>query len=219
MASTKYKISEQIIRLLKGSDQPAASSLEQPEVQQLVGQVINRLLKIESYEILNDRALTGDIIPTGLVIATYEDVAVTTYKTNYASCTLPAVPVRLPKGMGVFHIGGVNDPFTSYIPIPAGLHQMISEEPLISDLLGQIGYEVYGNLVVFTRDITVDSPAVENVMIRLVVMDVSQLDERDPLPIPASMEADVITEVLKIFGVQAPPDNKVDPVSETKQTK
>lgn len=214
MPTTKYKISEQILSILKGSDNPQASSVEMPEVTEMVGQVCNRLLKVENYEVLNDRS--GDITPNGLSIATYDAVEVSSYKSRYSTCTLPAMPVRMPKGMGVYHIGHPDDPFTSFIPIPPGIFQMVSEEPLISDVLEQVGYEVHGNLVVFTKDLTGMSPAITEVMIRLVIVDISQLSDFDPLPIPASMEVDVISEVLKIFGVQAAPDNKVDPVSESK---
>lgn len=212
MATTKYKIAEQIGRLAKGSDIPAASSLKRQEINELVGQVINQLLKVESYKILNEQ--TGDIVPHGLVIATYDPVAVTAYKTNYSKATLPATPVRLPKGMGVYHIGGVNDPFNSHIPVPPGLFQMVSEEPLISDLLGQYAYEVHGNEVIWTKNLTTETPAITEVMMRLVVMDISEYDDFAPLPIPADMEIDVIGGVLKILGVKQQPDNKVDPVTE-----
>lgn len=210
MPTTKYKISEQILRILKGSDNPNASRTEQEEVTELVGQVINKLLKVEHYQSMTD----GDVAPNGFVIATYTAIVVTQYLTNYATCTLPAMPVKLPKDMGLFHIGSPTDPFTSYIPVPSGIYQMVSEEPLISDVLGQVAYERFGLQVIFTTDITTAVPAITTVTIRLVVMDVSQLTDYDPLPIPADMEISVITGVLQILGVEPPPDNKVDPVAE-----
>jgi len=211
MPTTKFKITEQILRILKGSDLPNASKVRQPEVVELVGQVINKLLKVEHYQAMSD----GDIVPNGYVLATYDNVEVTAYKDDFSQVTLPAVPIRLPKNMGVFHIGSTVDPFTSFIPIPSGLYQMVSEEPLISDVLGQVAYEVFGNKVYFKTNLLEASPAIEEVMIRLVVMDVSALSDYDPLPIPADMETSVITGVLQILGVQATPENKVDPVAET----
>lgn len=215
MATTRYKITEQILRLAKGRDASMASTLKHDEVVELVNQVINKRLKVESYAILNEKELTGDIVPNGLVIASYENIAVTQYKTNYSKCTLPATPVRLPKGMGVYHIGGENDPFNSYIPVPAGLWQMVSREPLISDLLGQIGYEVIGNKeVLFTSDLTSLTPAVTEVAMRLVVMDISQYTDYEALPVPADMEVDIIRDVLEVLGIKQPADDIVDPISE-----
>lgn len=209
---TKRGLAEQIIRIIKGSDNPLASSIEFPEVFLLIGQVVNKLLKIEAYTQMNE----GDIPPNGLALATYDNQAVSAYKTDYSKVTLPAVPVRLPKNMGVFHISKTDDPFNPFIPIPSGMFGMIRGEAMISDLLGQIGYEVNGNQVIFTKNLLAESPAVSEVLIRLVVLDVSQLTEYDPLPIPADFEIQVITGVLEILGIKQKPDNKVDPISETK---
>ncbi len=216
MPTTKYKLAEQIGGILRGSDLSAGSSLELPEIMELVGQVINGLLKTEQYNVMNEMAATGSIVPTGLVIATYDNVAVSAYKTDYSIATLPATPVRLPKGMGVFHIGGVNSPFDSYIPVEPGMLQMVSGEPLISDVLGQVAYEVHGNSVVFNKNLTTQSPAVTAVFMRLVVMDISAYSDFDPLPIPADMEEKVITGVLKILGMKQEPASVVDPVTDNK---
>lgn len=214
MATTRYKITEQILRLAKGRDVAMSSDLKHDEVVELVNQAINKRLKVESYAILNEKDITGDLVPNGLVIASYENIAVTQYKTNYSKCTLPATPVRLPKGMGVYHIGGESDPFNSYIPVPAGLWQMVSREPLISDLLGQIGYEVIGNNVIFTSDLTSLTPAITEVAMRLIVMDISQYTDYEALPIPADMEMDIIKDVLEVLGVKQPADDIVDPIAE-----
>lgn len=215
MATTKHKISEQVMRILKGSDQPMATNLHIKEVKEGIGQVINQLLKVESYNILQEKDFTGDVTPAGLVIATYGNQAVSQYKTNYAKLTLPAAPIRLPKDMGI-SITGVNDPFTSYIPVPPGLWQMVSEEPLISECLGQVAYERRGLDIIFTTDITANTPPITEVDVHMVIMDISQYDDFAPLPIPADMEADVVRETCKLFGIKQYPADKVDPISEPK---
>jgi hypothetical protein len=212
MATTRHKLYEQIHRILTGGDQAVASPFERLEIIEAIGQVINSLLKAESYAGMTD----GDIPPSGLILAHYGGIAVAQYKTNYALATLPAVPVRLPKNMGVFSIGPTDDPFCSYIPVPAGLYQMISEEPLISDVLGQVAYEIRGNKVVFTTNIVAASPSVTAVDMVLVVMDISTLSDTEPLPIPAEMEVQVITGVLQLLGIKPPTNDKVDPVTENK---
>lgn len=210
MATTRHKLYEQIVRIATGSDQAMASSFERMEVMEAMGQVINKLLKTEAYTAMGD----GDVPPNGFVIATYDNVAITQYKTNFSQLILPATPIRLPRNMGVFHIGPVDDPFTSWIPVPSGLYQMISSEPLISDVLGQKSYEVHGNKVTFTSDLTAD--LITAALVKLVVMDISAYTDFDPLPIPAEMEIDVITGTLEVLGIKVPENDKVDPISESK---
>lgn len=212
MATTKYKLAEQISLIIKGSLLPVHPRHE--EIVERIGQVINSLLKVEAYAALNDRPLSGDVVPHGAVIATYDNQTITAYKTNYSKVALPATPVRLVKGMGVYHIGPVSDPFTSWIPIPAGQFQLVSQEPLISDILGQIGYEVNGSDVIFTTNLTTQTPAITECLIRLIVMDMSTYGDYDPLPIPADMEDAVIRGVLDLYQVRNEPDAVVDPVKE-----
>lgn len=213
--ASKYSLAEQIIERAKGAPENQATFMDQPSVQLAIGQVVNAMLKLEAFENLNVKEEFGDLVPAGLCMATYENVAINTYKTNYSKLTLPAMPVKLPKDIGCFHIGA--DPFNSWIPIPQGLFQMLAREPLISDVLGQVAYERNGYDVVFTKNLPGQTPAITSAaFVKLLVVDISLLSEFDPLPIPADMEDTVITEVLKRFGIMPPPNNVVDPVADTK---
>lgn len=97
---------------------------------------------------------------------------------------------------------------TEFIPMMPGQQYLLQEQSLISNLLGQIGYEVSGNKVIFSEDITIDSISAVNM--KLLVSDISKLSDYDVLPIPASMESDIIEQVYAQF---APVQSSSDKVS------
>jgi hypothetical protein len=114
--------------------------------------------------------------------------------------------------MGVFHVSRLNDISDGFIPLQTGQLALIKGERLISDLLGQVGYEVVGNDVIFNKDLTTENGT--TIYLRLVVMDISQYDDYDVLPLPADMEATIIQEVFKLFSMQMQGAKLDDPSAE-----
>lgn len=197
MATTKYKISEQILRMIEGD--PAISSRPHiNDVMLLVEQVANQLLKVEMFKV---NFPEGDTIPPNCMIATYDNIPVTAYK-DVCQCTLPAIPIALPRNMGVFEI--FKDLWCSYIPIQAGVYVTAKPHNLLGD---QVGYEVYGSQVVFTKNLL---PTVASVTIRLVVTDLSKLGNYDLLPVTADMELQIVDTVYKMLVGLPPVDRKAD---------
>lgn len=92
---------------------------------------------------------------------------------------------------------------------------MISEEPLISDILGQIGYEQMGKYIIFNKDITTNQEEyrITEVYMKLIVKDLSLYGDFDLLPIPSSMDIQVIQEVYQILSNQYPANKKVDVIN------
>lgn len=106
--------------------------------------------------------------------------------------------------------------FESFIPVPNGQMGMVLAQRLISDLLGQTGYEVRGKDVIYTKDLTAQSPAITSVTMELVVMDMSKYGDYELLPINADMEAQVVDTVYKMFaGIPTQPPI-VDSASDSK---
>jgi hypothetical protein len=106
--------------------------------------------------------------------------------------------------------------YEEYIPIPNGQMGMVIRQRLMSDLLGQTGYEIRGKELIFTRDLTALSPAVNGVDMQLVVLDMSKYSDYELLPINADMEAQVIDTVYKMFAGEPNKPQIVDPTSDTK---
>lgn len=201
MATTKFRISEQIQRILRGN--PIVSArVQRNDIKLLVEQVANRLLKTEYFAV---NMANGDTIPPNCMIYTYESVPVATYKTTKSICTLPSMPLNLPKNMGVFHVSKTDAIDEPFIPIPSGMYGIIKPQELLGDLSGLIGYEVFGSKLVFTKNLP--GLGVNNVFLRLVGVDLNTVDDYTILPISADMEAQIVTEVFNIL-VQAPPADK-----------
>lgn len=207
--STKYSIAEQCLRIAQGGDPAGASNIKLAEVKKLVEQVLNSLLKIERYNNIRE----GDHYPVDLMIATYDNVAVTTYK-DTAKCVLPAIPISLPRGRGVWEVSAVSTPNIPYIPLQPGQYALVKNQRILGALSGLTGYEVFGKNVVFTSDIY--TAGVTAVMVKLLVIDFSTLSDTELLPIPADMESAVIKGVLEILGVYQTEDNIVNGVDDKK---
>lgn len=100
-----------------------------------------------------------------------------------------------------------------FIPLQMGQGALIKSQPLINDLMGQVGYENFGMDVIFTKDLKTLFPNIKLAM-RLAIMDISMYGDYDPLPILPEQEWQVIQEVYKIYATQVVPDKLVDPTVE-----
>lgn len=204
MATTKYRLAEQVVRLLNGGEIPVSSKVKINEAKLAVEQCINTKLKMEYLQV---NIPSAEMIPNGASVATYEGIAVEQFG-DRSKTTLPAMPLKLPRGMGVYQIFDPANMDCPFIPLEMGQKGLISTQPLINDLLDQVGYEWYGTDIIFTRDLTQPTPI--ELTVRLVVMDITQYSDWDILPLPADMEWDVIQEVYKLFATEPVSDKLVD---------
>jgi hypothetical protein len=206
MASTIGRISEQIQRIVSGGDPSNTQRVTIPEIRIAIGQVINRLLKME--RLVNYQE--GERSPVvDAAIAEYDNVAVTTYK-DTSSCTLPVIPLHLTRGRGVWHVSKTDSPHDPFIPLQPGQWSLVKNHRLLGEISGITGYEIRGNKLIFTENLP--GQGVSEVLIRLLVNDFDSYSDTDILPIPADMEMTVIEEVLKLLGAWQPSDKKVDGV-------
>lgn len=212
MAVTIYRLAEQALRIISGGELPNAVQPSLPQVKLLLGQVLNQMLKIGMFEV---NMADGERIPNGLVVATYEDIPVTSYN-GKSRAELPIKPQHLHRNMGVFGVypkweaNGDYDFDNEFIPLQMGQGGLLKSQKLISDLMGQVGYENFGGYLIFTKDLRSISPDVKLAM-RLVIMDISQYGDYDVLPLPPEYEFQAIQNVVQLFMQQPTPDKLVDP--------
>ena len=116
MPTSKRKLAEQILYRIYGGVHTTSSPIQIEDVFEAINQKINALIKAEVFSVT---LATGDTIPEGLMTATYENIDVVTYGKR-SKAVLPAMPVRLPRNMGVFEIyidEVLNQPTQPSIPI------------------------------------------------------------------------------------------------------
>lgn len=208
--ASKYSISEQILLRLQGGRPDMATTTDIRDIMLAVGQAVNELVKGQHF---NVTLPSGETIPDGLMIATYEDVSVEAWKKS-SRALLPVMPVALPRGMGVFAISKADDQFCVFVPAQPGQIAMLQSQKMISGVGGLYAYELYGQYVEFNKNLIADS--IDKVMVRLIVKDVMSLDDDDVLPIPADFESMVIETVFKRFAQQGSADKDNDVLTQNK---
>jgi hypothetical protein len=211
MGTTLYRISEEILKAVSGGNVSSNSNISINEVKIAVCQIANSLLKVEHFQV-NEKL--GEKIDNGSVLGWYEDIAVTSYN-GKSKCTLPVKPIKLPRNMGVFGIypkyttDGYYEFDKEFIPLQMGQGALIKSQAMISDLLGQVGYENFGLDIIFTKDIKALFPDVV-VGMRLAILDFSQYDDWAILPILPEQEWEIKKEAFKFFGAEGIADQLVN---------
>lgn len=202
--STKGMLAEQILRLYYGGNIPSNGHITKFDVFRLIEQFGNQELKAERFSV---NLPEGDMYPTDALIATYEEVDVVPYK-NKAKATLPAIPIAMPKGMGIWHVSSTTDIDVPFIPLQSGQFGIIKGLKDLGLLSGFIGYEPVNTEIIFTRNI--HGEGITKVYMRLLVHDISAIDEYDFLPITPDMEARIVTNILNVLLQKPQADRAVD---------
>jgi len=115
MPTSKRKLAEQVLYRLYGGVNTSSSPVQIEDVYEAINQKINALIKAEVFSVT---LASGDTIPEGLMTATYENIPVVPYGKR-SKAILPAMPVRLPRNMGVFEIWNdtISDGFDTEMPV------------------------------------------------------------------------------------------------------
>lgn len=208
MATTLGRLFEEVGRIIYGGNIPVAGKVTPEEIKVAIVQACNTMLKTDYLQI---NGKLGETIPNGSVLGLYENIPVTKYK-NKSACTLPIKPLKLPRNMGIWSVFDPNNPDHEYIPLQMGQWSMLQSQPMINNLLGYCGYENYGMQILFTKDLTSPDPSnPTTVSMRLVILDIAQYGDFDPLPILPEMEFAIKVQVLKLLGQEPISDKLVDP--------
>ena len=203
--STKYRMAEQVLRRISGGDPSAGSRVDIREIQIAIGQLLSKKLQVSHFDIT---MAGGETIPAGTMLARYGEGNVKIKaKASGKVCrvTLPAMPINLPRNMGIFHVGPLNDQECEYIPLQAGQQGQVRKLIGMSTLLNQVGYWPVGNELFFTNDVSS-----HDLLIILAIMDISKYDDYQQLPITEDMEVEVIEAAVQMFLPRVEPNKIVD---------
>lgn len=207
MAKSKQFIAEQVLYRLSGGYTDVSFSVQMEDVWAALEQKINAKFKMEQFNVTMP---SGETLPENSMLAYYEGIAVTSNGNGTSKCTLPILPIALPRSMGVYMITDDKDEVT-FIPLLAGQKQLLAGQPLINDLLGQVGYTQRGKRIDFTKDLPLLGKSTVNMS--LVVMDINTYSITEDLPIPADMIDVIIDELVAKFSVVSPEAGLVNNIS------
>jgi len=201
--STKKSISDAVLYLLAGGVPTKSFPVQEEDVWAALETKVNAMFGVKQFSI---NLPSGETIPDNLVLATYEDVAVTSFNSGNSKSILPVMPVSLPRNAGINEIRPVlsivptGDKILGnpMIPMLAGQTYLLQADSLLNSLMGQFGYEPNGRSVVYNSDIT--TFGITKVDMKLVVFDISQYGINDYLPIPSDYEDELETALVQNFA-------------------
>lgn len=213
MASTKGKIKEQIQRIyqrfLERGD--VNRSIDHREVELMLNQSINSFLSVETKEKFSEGFID---IPRCNIIKYASQTVVSDSGNNRSYVAIPAIPLSLPRDMGVWSVSDIASPDTPYIPLPSQTN-IVMQGTNVAQLEQQTGYHVEGLRIYFTKDITISlNGSVANVDIYLLVSDLSLLSETDLLPLSPEIEKLVIADVLKTISLGVISQQEMNSITE-----
>jgi hypothetical protein len=207
--STKYLLAEQVQTRLAGGFRDANQPVQTEDIIKAIEQIINSMFQMQYY---SATLPTGETIPDNLMIAFYENIPVTTYG-DKSQAELPIIPISLPRNMGVYRVTDIND--NDFIPVPLGQGALLKADKLLNDLMGNVWFEIRKNIVIFSKDILL--LGISEVNMYLIVMDISLYSNTDPLPIPASMEEEIVEKAFAKFVTVTPETGIVNNYSSATQ--
>jgi len=201
--TTKKSISDAVLYKLAGGVPTKSFPVHEEDVWSALEQKINAMFGMRQF---NMNLPSGETIPDNLVLATYEDVAVTSFNSGNAKSVLPVIPISLPRNAGINEIRPVLSIVESgdrilgnpMIPLLAGQNYLLQADSLLNSLQGQFGYEPNGRNIIYTSDIT--TLGITKVDMKLVVFDMSQYGITDVLPIPSDYEDELETQLIQEFA-------------------
>lgn len=193
--STKRIIAEMVLYKLYGGPPPTKAPVKYQDVYAALEHKVNTTFKMQHF---STTLASGETIPDGLAIATYENITVTSLGNGKAKSLLPVIPVSLIRNMGIFLVYSPDFPDNPFIPLMRGQTSLLKSDLLLNDLMGQVGYEPKNLEIIYTTDIT--SFGVDNVTMELIVFDMSRYNETDMLPIPSDYESQIEDELVQEFA-------------------
>jgi hypothetical protein len=204
--TTKYSIAEQVLLRIKGGRPDLSTKVDIRDLIAMIPQIAAAEMKAGYF---NQTLPTGETIPDGLMLATF--TIPVTHGANTSTAELPARPIGLPRGMGVFAIMDETEPLLRFIPALPGQMMMLDSQPFLSDLGTIIVFEVIGGNVKFKKVITQDT-----LTCQMFLADISGVSDTEPIPITQDIELAIVDKLFERFAPHIPANKDNDLLTDNK---
>jgi hypothetical protein len=186
-------IAQQAIRRLVGGNQSKDSQLDRREVVLKLRQIMNEKAKISFFENykLGEAAIEGQYVATYLNIDIQKDT-----DRNEQYSEIPVSYVALPKGRGIREVSPMKGNCNPFAILQHGAKGIYRTLPA-GELQGHIGCYPEGNRIYYSGNPI--SKGFNKVLMKLAVAAPDSLDESAPIPIDASIENQLVNELVVFF--------------------
>ena len=207
---TKNAIIELVLRRLEGGDY-ADSQFTEAEIAYYIETAFNKLYKVAATDLLAQ----GINIPESTMLAKFEVTgtkgqdgapAQESYEVNYYEITLPASPINLPNGMGLFKLypkgrsaGGAR---RELVPIPNGQQFLMQSSIISTDFLENLDhYEWEGGRTVYAKFSDQDPVTDINktFIVFMVVNNFVGSTGNSEINFPQDMISDIVTMTVQLL--------------------
>jgi hypothetical protein len=192
---TKKLISDAVLYKIAGGVPTPSFMVHEQDIWASLNYKINAMFKVRHFD---STLASGEMLPENSMIATYENITVTSMDNGKSYATLPINPISLPLNMGIFMIYDPNYPDNFFIPLQRSQLALLRADELLNNLMGEIGYEPKNDRVIFTQDITMYN--IPKVTMELCVLNISDYGVTDALPIPSDYVDGLIQELTNEFA-------------------
>lgn len=201
MILTKNILKEQIRRIISGGFPSDRDRVLDAEIELAISDVINSILKVEIFNV--NYTFDGGSLPDGCAIATYEGLRVNKGvnfgKSGTATIDLPAYPMLLPDGIGVYEVYPSGLPHLGYRYIPSAMFPLWIKNRMVSNFHRRFFTFDSGKITVYDDMYGAGYTTAD---VKLVISDISNTDENAPLPIAADLRDKVVNAVVARFSLE-----------------
>lgn len=204
MTSSVDIISEQVLRIILSGNTNQDKELKKEDVRMYVNQALGTVLRTRFYQYKSE----GEEYIDGSYIYTFDDVEVqkdTKHNKYYAD--LPAATIDLPNGVGIYSVGYMEDPETTFVPTPVAFPSLF--KGLRSAALSKrTGFYKEGKKIFF---VNMENGIPCKVMIKIVAP-FGDLGKCNSFDIPTDLQEEVVQRAVQLFinTINIPKDNAND---------
>jgi len=188
--ATKRQIAEQAMRILSGGNPKPDNPWDIREFMLVLDQLRDYRCRIDTF----NNVKMGEYRVDEDYLSFYESVSVSTDAVKSLKyITLPADPISLPYGLGLYQITPIGDMEDAYIIIPAGSAAIYSGTQALEHELKVFCWQVGG--IVYFKNI---DAAVSEVTV-LMAASSKSITESATYPVPPDVEAELLQQLVQTF--------------------